>query len=58
MCSSMKVKLFVLLAMLGAVMAVVPAQAQTGIREPVNIPFDFAAGSTQFRAGMYTVDEV
>jgi hypothetical protein len=54
----MKVRLFILLALLGAVITVVPAHAQTGIRESVNIPFDCAVGNTQFKAGMYTVDEV
>ena len=58
MYSSMKFRLFVLLALLGAVITAVPAHAQIGIRESVNIPFDFAVGNTQFKAGMYTVDEV
>jgi hypothetical protein len=58
MCSSMKLRLFIMLALLGAAVTVVPAHAQIGIRESVNIPFDFAVGNTQFKAGMYTVDEV
>lgn len=57
MCSSMKFR-FIMLALLGAAITVVPAHAQIGIRESVNIPFDFAVGNTQFKAGMYTVDEV
>ena len=58
MCRSMKLGLFVVVAMLGSAITVVPAHAQVGIREFVNIPFDFAVGQTQFKAGMYTVDEV
>lgn len=58
MCSSLKFRLFILLAMLGAAIMVVPAQAQIGIHESVNIPFDFAVGNTQFKSGMYNVEEV
>jgi hypothetical protein len=53
----MKSRLFVLLAMLGAALSVVPAQAQIGIRDSVNIPFDFSVGNTPLKAGMYTVKE-
>lgn len=46
-----------MLAMLGAALSVVPAQAQIGIRDSVNIPFDFSVGNTPLKAGMYTVKE-
>jgi len=58
MCSSMKLRSFILLVLLGAAITVVPAHAQIGIRESVNIPFDFAVGNTQFTSGIYTVAEV
>ncbi len=55
--SSMKSALFVLLAVLAAALTVVPAQAQSGIHESVNVPFDFSVGDTHMAAGMYTVAE-
>lgn len=58
MSNSIKSGLFILLAILGAALTVVPAHAQTGIRESVSIPFDFSVGSTQLKAGMYTIKEV
>jgi hypothetical protein len=58
MCNSIKSGLFILLATLGAALTVVPAHAQVGIRESVSIPFDFSVGSTQLKAGMYTIKEV
>jgi len=50
--------LFVLMVVLAAAWAVLPAQAQMGVGERVEIPFDFSAGNTAFKAGTYTVTEM
>ena len=36
-------------------LAVASAQAQTGYQMTANIPFDFTAGETSLRAGIYSV---
>lgn len=53
----MKSKLFVVMALLGAILSVMPAHAQSGVRESVSIPFDFSVGGSSLKAGMYTVAE-
>ncbi len=47
-------------AMLGLfiVLAVMTANAQTGSRIEASIPFDFAAGETNLKAGDYTVKRI
>ena len=39
-------------------LAVGSVQAQTGYRIQTNIPFDFTAGKTSLRAGIYSVDMI
>jgi len=48
------------IAMLGLfiVLAVITASAQTGSRIEASIPFDFAAGETNLKAGNYTVKRI
>ena len=48
------------IAMLGLffVLAVMTANAQTGGRIEASVPFDFAAGETQLKAGDYTVTRI
>lgn len=47
----------VLMAMLGAALAVSPAVAQTGSRALVDVPFDFSLGTAALKAGTYTVSQ-
>ena len=48
------------LAILGLffMLAVASAHAQSGSRVEANIPFDFAAGETKFKAGEYSVKRI
>ena len=39
-------------------LAVGSVQAQTGYRIQTNIPFDFTAGETSLRAGIYSVEMI
>ena len=54
----MKKQIIKTTAMMGLflMMAIVSVQAQTMTRE-VNIPFDFAAGNAQLKAGTYTIKQ-
>jgi hypothetical protein len=56
--SLMKPTLFMLMTVIGAVLASVPAHAQSGPRVSVNVPFDFSVGNTPLRAGSYTVAQL
>ena len=56
--SLMKSTLFVLMTVLGAALAVLPAHAQSGSRVSVNVPFDFSVGSTTLKAGSYTIAQL
>ena len=49
---------FVLMTVLVASLAIVPAHAQTGSRVRVNVPFDFSVGNTPLKAGNYTVSQL
>lgn len=46
--------LFSLIGVLGAALAIVPAQAQSA-RASVNIPFDFVVGKATLKAGNYSL---
>ena len=51
-----KATLFALaLTVLGTTLSAAPAQAQSGQRVQVNVPFDFSIGNTELKAGSYTV---
>ena len=50
----MKPTLFVLITVLGASLAILPAHAQSFSRVRVNVPFDFSVGNTPLKAGNYT----
>jgi hypothetical protein len=54
--SQKKVGLFVLMAVLGAMIAIVPAHAQSDSRVSVNVPFDFVAGNSALKAGAYRIE--
>jgi hypothetical protein len=54
----MKPKLFVLMTVLVASLAILPAHAQSGSRVRVNVPFDFSVGNTPLKAGNYTVSQL
>ena len=56
----MKKQLFNAFAMCGVflTLAVGSVQAQTGYRIQINIPFDFTAGESSLRAGIYTVEQI
>ena len=54
----MKPMLFVLMTVLSASLAIVPAHAQSGSRVRVNVPFDFSVGNTPLKAGNYTVSQL
>jgi len=54
----MKFGSLVLLTVFGAALAIVPAQAQSGSRVKVNIPFNFSVGNTTLKAGDYRVQEL
>lgn len=54
--SQKKLGLFVVLAVLGAMVAVVPAHAQSEGRVSVNIPFDFVVGNSALKAGAYRIE--
>jgi hypothetical protein len=56
--SLMKPMFFVLIAVLGAVVAIAPAHAESDSRVLVNIPFDFSVGNTPLKAGNYKVEEL
>jgi hypothetical protein len=56
--SLMKPMLFVVMTVLGVVLAIVPAHAQSGSRVSANIPFDFSVGNTTLKAGSYTVEQL
>jgi hypothetical protein len=56
--SVMKFMLFGLMTVLGAVLAVAPAQAQDASRVYVDIPFAFSVGNTTLNAGHYRVAEL
>lgn len=49
---------FVLITVLGAVLAIAPAHAENGIGVLVDIPFDFSVGNAPLKAGHYKVEEV
>ena len=53
-----KFVLFGLMAVLGATLAIVPAQAESDSRVSVDIPFDFSVGNTTLKAGSYRVQDV
>jgi hypothetical protein len=50
--------LFVVIMVLGVALTIMPAQAQSGSRVLVNIPFDFSVGTTTLKAGTYTVKQL
>jgi len=54
----MKPTLFVLITVLGASLAILPAHAQSGSRVRVNVPFDFSVGNNPLKAGNYTVSQL
>jgi hypothetical protein len=54
--SQKKLGLFVVMAMLGAMAAIVPAHAQSESRVSVNIPFDFVVGNSALKAGAYRIE--
>jgi hypothetical protein len=56
--SLMKPMLFVLITVLGAVLAIAPAHAESDSRILVNIPFDFSVGNTPLKAGSYSISEL
>jgi hypothetical protein len=56
--SQKKVGLLVALAVLGAMVAIVPAHAQSEARVSVNIPFDFVVGNSTLKAGVYRIEAV
>lgn len=58
MSSLMKPMLFVLMTVLSAALAIVPAHAQAGSRLLVNVPFDFSVGNSTLKAGSYRVAQL
>jgi hypothetical protein len=54
--SQKKVGLLVVMAVLGAMVAIGPAHAQSESRVSVNIPFDFVVGNSALKAGVYRIE--
>jgi hypothetical protein len=56
--SLMKLTLFVLITVIGTVLAIAPAHAESDSRILANIPFDFSIGNTPLKAGSYVIEEL
>jgi hypothetical protein len=48
----------VLITVIGAVLAIAPAHAESDSRVLVDIPFDFSVGNTPLKAGSYRIKEL
>jgi hypothetical protein len=56
--SLIKPTFFLLITVVGAVLAIAPAYAESDSRILVNIPFDFSVGNTPLKAGSYRIQEL
>jgi hypothetical protein len=54
--SMKKVGWFILMAVIGANLAIVQAKAEGDSRVAINVPFDFVAGNSVLKAGNYKVE--
>jgi hypothetical protein len=54
----LKPGLLAVLAVCGAALTIVPANAQSDSRALANIPFDFSVGNTTLKAGSYSVEHL